>query len=144
MKPRDTLMLAPAMSTPCIAPFQPFWFDAFSAKQVFAYNQQEQAMDAWLRREQLNRAAIDGHLPLEEYRAEMHAMEKTWIEAAQRIDAADRQAFVDQNAAEAEAFFDKWIAIAEKNEPTPRGDDGYRAWWAAKNAALSKDRRIAY
>lgn len=144
MKPGDTLMLAPGMSTPCIAPFQPFWFDAFSAKQVFAYNQQEQAMDAWLRREQLNRAAVDGRLPLEEYRAEMHTMEKTWLKTAQSIAAADRQAFVDRNAAEAEAFFDKWIAIAEKNAPTLRGDDGYRAWWAAKNAALGKDRRIAY
>ena len=144
MKPVDPMILSPGMSTPCIAPFQPFWFDAWSDRQVFAYDRQEQAMASWLHREQLNRAAIDGRLPLEEYRWEMHAMERAWLAQAQSVAREDRQELVDQNAAEAEAFFEKWIAIADRNAALPRGDEGFRAWWAEKNAALGKDRRIAY
>lgn len=40
-KGRDTLMWGTGMSTTCIAPFQPFWFDAYSKKQVFSYENLE-------------------------------------------------------------------------------------------------------
>lgn len=143
LKPGDSLILSPGMSTPCIAPFQPFWFDAYSREQVFDYGNQNAAMDAWLRRERINRAILEGRLPVEEYRAQMHAMERAWIEQAAQIARADRQAFVDANAAQANAFIDKWIAVAERAPHNPRGTEGFRLWWARQNAQLGKDRRLA-
>lgn len=143
MKPGDNLILAPGMSTPCIAPFQPFWFDAFSANQVFGYDRLEAANDAWIRREAINRAAMDGRLPVDEYRAEMKAMESKWIAAAQTVAKSDRQAFVDANAAENDAFIEKWLKVCEAKASAPRGNKDLQAWWAGKNAALGQDRRIA-
>ena len=143
LKPGDSLILSPGMSTPCIAPFQPFWFDAYSREQVFDYGNQNAAMDAWLRHERINRAILEGRLPVEEYRAQMHAMERAWIEQAAQIARADRQAFVDANAAQANAFIDKWIAVAERAPHNPRGTEGFRLWWARQNAQLGKDRRLA-
>ena len=34
LKPGDSLILSPGMSTTCMAPFQPFWFDAFSSRHL--------------------------------------------------------------------------------------------------------------
>ena len=143
MKPGDNLILAPGMSTPCIAPFQPFWFDAYSSKQVFGYDRMEEGVEAWLKREAINRAAIDGRLPVKDYRDEMHAMEKRWIEGAEKISRSDRQAFVDANADEMDAFIEKWAAICAREKPAPRGTVGFQKWWGAKNEALGKDRRLA-
>ena len=70
-------------------------------------------------------------------------MEARWVTEALAVAKEDRQAFVDRNADEAEAFFDKWIAIAEKAEAKPMGDEGFKAWWQAKNDALGVDKRIA-
>ena len=82
LKPGDSFILSPGMSTTCMAPFQPFWFDAFSPNQVFHIDRQETAIASWIRREEINRAAIDGRIPVEEYRAEMKEMERAWINRA--------------------------------------------------------------
>ena len=115
LKPGDSFILSPGMSTTCMAPFQPFWFDAFSPNQVFHIDRQEMAIASWIRREEINRAAIDGRIPVEEYRAEMKEMERAWINRAQTISRSDRQIFVNENALQAERFIDKWLDIAKKN-----------------------------
>ena len=143
LKPGDALIFGTGMSTTCLAPFQPFWFDAFSSRQVFGYDRLEEAMDCWIRREGINRYAVQGKLDLAAYKAEMQEMEKRWFEQAETIAKSDRQAFVDANAAECEAFIEKWLAIAEKAEAHPMGDQAYLTWWNGKTAALGKDRRIA-
>ena len=143
MIPGDNLILAPGMSTPCIAPFQPFWFDCYSDKQVFGYDKIEEGNASWIRREGINRAILAGKIDVAAYRAECYAMEKVWVEKALTVAKEDRKAFVEANAAEAEAFFDKWLAIAEKAEAKPMGNEGFQAWWAQKNDALGKDTRIA-
>ena len=143
LKPGDPLIFGTGMSTTCIAPFQPFWFDAFSDRQVFPYDKQEEAVASWIRREGINRAVLDGRINVDEYKAEMHEMEKRWLDQAVSVAKSDRQAFVDANAAECDAFIEKWLAIAEKAEPKPMGDARFQAWWGAKNAALGQDRRIA-
>lgn len=144
LKPGDSFILSPGMSTTCMAPFQPFWFDAFSPNQVFHIDRQETAIASWIRREEINRAAIDGRIPVEEYRAEMKEMERAWINRAQTISRSDRQIFVNENALQAERFIDKWLNIAKKNPPQPRGDSAFQMWWKNKNAELGKDRRIAW
>ena len=144
LKPGDSLILSPGMSTTCMAPFQPFWFDAFSSRQVFDYRDQERAIACWIRREGINRAALDGRIPVDEYRAELHEMESRWIRQAPGIPAEERQAFVDENAAQADAFIDKWLGIAQKLPSRPMGGESFRAWWKIKNAALGADKRIAY
>jgi len=143
MVPGDNLIMAPGMSTPCIAPFQPFWFDCYSEKQVFAYDKQEEAIASWTNREKINRAILAGKIDVAAYRAEMAEMESRWVKEALTIAKEDRQAFVDRNADEAEAFFERWIAAADKAEAKPMGDEGFKAWWQAKNEALGKDKRIA-
>ena len=55
-----------------------------------------------------------------------------------------RQIFVNENALQAERFIDKWLDIAKKNPPQPRGDSAFQMWWKNKNAELGKDRRIAW
>lgn len=50
---------------------------------------------------------------------------------------------VNENALQAERFIDKWLDIAKKNPPQPRGDSAFQMWWKNKNAELGKDRRIA-
>jgi len=144
LKPGDFMIFGPGMSTTCVAPFQPFWFDAYSDRQVFAYDKQEQAMNCWIHREGINRAILQGRIDLKEYKAEMHEMEKRWFAQAETVAKSDRQAFVDANAAEADAFIDKWLAIAEKTAPRLMGTAAFQAWWRVKNDALGKDRRIAY
>lgn len=144
LKPGDSLILSPGMSTTCMAPFQPFWFDAFSSRQVFEYRRQEEAVASWVRREGINRAALDGRIPVDEYRAEMREMESRFIRQAPGIPPQERQAFVDENAAQVDAFIDKWLGIAQKLPSRPRGGERFKAWWQAKNAALGADKRIAY
>lgn len=144
LKPGDFMIFGPGMSTTCVAPFQPFWFDAYSTRQVFAYNEQEEAMNCWIHREGINRAILQGRIDLKEYKAEMHEMEKRWFAKAETVAKSDRQAFVDVNAVEADAFISKWLAIAEINDARPMGTAAFQAWWRTKNEALGKDRRIAY
>ena len=144
LKPDDFMIFGTGMSTTCVAPFQPFWFNAYSRRQVFAYDKQKEAMDCWLLREGINRAIVDGRIDLAQYKAEMQEMEKRWFTQAETLPKEDRQAFVDANAVEADAFINKWLEIARKQSPNPRGNAAFQAWWYTKNEALGKDRRIAF
>ena len=143
---KDSVMWGPGMAVTCIAPFQPFWMDAFSAKQVFAYDQQEAAMDEWIKREGINRAILDGRIPVDRYQEEMHGLESAWLARVQAVDASreSRQALCDQIADEAEAFFDRWLSYAKTAAPAPMGSEAFQAFWRRKNAELGQDRRIAY
>lgn len=143
---KDTVMWGTGMSTTCVAPFQPFWFDAYSKKQVFDYSAQEAAMDEWLRREGINRAILAGKICAKEYKKELYAMEKDWFARVDRVscDRESRQALCDQIADEAEAFLDKWLEKAKESEGEAIGSEGFRKWWKHKTEMLGKDRRIAY
>jgi len=135
------------MSTPCIAPFKPFWFDAFADDVVFPYDKQEEAMDAWLYRENINRAFVDGKLDEAAYKAELHALEALWMEGAAAVeneDAATRKAFCEKVSKEEKAFIDKWIAIAETAPSNPRGGKDYQSAWAYWNLKKGTNRFIAY
>ena len=143
-KPGDTTMWGPGMSISCIAPFQPFWFDAYSSKLVFAYDKQEEAMDSWLKREQLNRAMLDGKLPEAAYKAELHNMQNRWFEQVEAVSRGDRQALCDQIADEAEMFVDKWLKITAGTVSKPMGSAEFQKYWSGMNAALGKNRTIAY
>ncbi|MCB6611106.1 C69 family dipeptidase [[Clostridium] symbiosum] len=142
---RDTVMWGTGMGVTCIAPFQPFWFDAFSKKQVFPYEDMEKGVDEWIRREGINRAILDGRIPAEEYREELYGMEKKWLARVNGVkaDQASRQALCDEIADEAESFIGKWLERAEKTAPAPMGTEEFQAYWKKKNAELGKDQRIA-
>ena len=142
---RDTVMWGTGMGVTCIAPFQPFWFDAFSKKQVFSYEDMEKGVDEWIRREGINRAILDGRIPAEEYREELYGMEKKWLARVNGVkaDQASRQALCDEIADEAESFIGKWLERAEKTAPAPMGTEEFQAYWKKKNAELGKDQRIA-
>ncbi len=143
---KDTVMWGTGMGVTCIAPFQPFWLDAFSKKQVFPYEEQEAAIHEWIKREGINRAMLDGRIPEEEYKKELYAMEKEWFArvAAVSADRESRQALCDAIADEAESFIDKWLDYAEKRKAEPRGGVEFQEYWRGKNEELGKDRRIAY
>jgi hypothetical protein len=138
------MMWGPGMSTSCLAPFQPFWFDAFSPKQVFAYDQQEGAMDSWIKREGINRAMLDGRLPLDDYKAELDAIQSRWNTQADAIQRSDRKLLCDKIAEEAETFFNKWLKISETIPSRPMGALQFQIFWRAQNASLGKNRIIAY
>ena len=142
---RDTLIWATGMGVTCVAPFQPCWFDAYSKKQVFPYENMEQGIDAWLKREGINRAMLAGKICEAEYKAELYAMESDWHARVDSVspDRESRQALCDAIADEAEAFIDKWLAKADGAIGTHRGDEEFAKWWQAKNAELGRDRRIA-
>ncbi len=145
VKGKDTLMWGNGMGVTCVSPFQPMWFDAYSKKQVFAYEDMEAGMDEWIRREGINRAILDGRIPEEEYKRELYAMESAWLKQVDEVmpDRKSRQALCDAIADEAEAFIDKWLDSAKKAPSNPRGSVAFQAWWKQKNAELGKDRRLA-
>ena len=143
---RDTLMWTTGMGATCIAPFQPCWFDAYSKKQVFAYDNMQAGIDTWLHREGISRAVLAGKIDDKQYKAELYAMEADWHARVDSVapDRESRQALCDAIADEAEAFVDKWLAkAAEVTEAQHKGDEKFAAWWQAKNAELGRDRRIA-
>lgn len=144
LKPDDPMIFGTGMSTTCVAPFQPFWFDAYSSRQVFSYDRQEEAMNSWIHREGINRAMIDGRIDVAQYKKELYEMEKRWFSQAESVAKEDRQAFVDANAAEADDFINRWLDIALHQSPHPMGDAAFQAWWHNKSKALGRDRRIAY
>ncbi|MCI8763321.1 MAG: hypothetical protein HFG58_01840 [Lachnospiraceae bacterium] len=142
---RDTVMWGPGMAVTCVAPFQPFWFDAYSKKQVFPYEEMEEAIDQWIRREGINRAIVDGRIPVKEYQKDMHEMERSWFARVRAVGEGrqERQALCDAIASEAEAFFDRWLSYADKAVAKPMGSEDFQAFWKKKNSELGKDRRMA-
>ena len=142
---RDSVIWATGMGVTCIAPFQPCWFDAYSKKQVFEYDDMEAAVAEWIKREGINRAILAGKICESEYKAELAALETDWHMRVDAVspDRASRQALCDAIADEAEAFVCKWLKKAETAEEKPIGPEEFRIWWKQKNAALGKDSRIA-
>lgn len=142
-----TMYWATGMSTPCIAPFQPFWFDAYAEELVFAYDQQETAMDAWLRRERINRAALQGKIDLLSYRAELEVLEKQFVQQASEVEQASRhqrQAVCDAIARQTSAFLDRWLKKAETRPEKPMGGESLQKVWNSLNNTLGANRTIAY
>lgn len=143
MKPGDISLWGTGMSTPCIAPFQPFWFDTYSPQLVYSYKRQEQALVRWLQLEQLNRAMLSGRLDEEAYQAELLPMQTRWLQEARHVDPAVRQEFCDSVAAESICFTEKWLKLARAG--TERYlDETAKAYWTVKNAQLGQNRTIAY
>lgn len=134
------------MSTPHVAPFRPFWFDAYSDSLVFAYDKQDDAMDAWIYREGINRAFVAGKLNEKAYVAELHELEADWIERVAEVDeqpADVRKAFCDEVAKEERAFIDRWLDKAAEAASNPRGDEAFRSAWEYWNTKLGSNRHIA-
>lgn len=142
---KDTLVWATGMGVTCVAPFQPCWFDAYSKKQVFPYEDMEKGIDEWIKRDGISRAILDGKIDPEEYRSEMYAMEADWHARVDGVapDRESRQALCDAIADECEAFVDRWLAKAAVSDGQPRGSAEFVQWCHEKNEALGRDRRIA-
>lgn len=142
---RDTVMWGTGMGVTCIAPFQPFWFDAFSKKQVFSYEKMQEGVDEWIRREGINRAILDGRIPVKQYQKELYEMEAAWLARVEQVDGdrSSRQILCDEIGDEADAFITRWLLWAEEAEPAPIGTKGFQKFWNKKNEELGKDRRLA-
>ncbi|MBQ9080649.1 MAG: C69 family dipeptidase [Clostridia bacterium] len=143
---KDTLMWTTGMGITCVAPFQPCWFDAYSKKQVFPYENMEDGIKEWIRREGINRAILAGKICPDEYKKELYAMEADWHARVDSVspDRESRQALCDAIADEADAFISKWLAkAAEAGETQHRGPEEFVEYWTTKNEALGKDHRIA-
>ena len=113
---------------------------------MFAYDDMEAGIDAWIRREGISRAMLAGRICESEYKAELYAMEADWHARVDSVapDRESRQALCDAIADEAEAFIDKWLSKAAMvKDAQHKGDDEFAQWWQAKNAELGRDRRIA-
>lgn len=136
-------MWGTGMSTPCMAPFQPFWLDAFSGKLVYAYEDQEKAMERWLKLEGLNRAMISGRIDEEGYRKELQVLQSSWILEAGKVPVSGRQKLCEDIAGQAEEFTDRWLLEAGGKQEIYT-DTKIQEYWNRKNAALGKDRRITY
>lgn len=144
-KGKDTVIWGTGMSTTCIAPFQPCWFDAYSKKQVFDYDNMEAGVAEWVKREGINRAILAGKICEEEYKKELYAMENKWFAQVETValDRASRQALCDAIADEAEAFIDKWLESAAQTSGEPKGSEEFQSWWNKKTEALGTDKRLA-
>lgn len=136
-------MWGTGMSTPCIAPYQPFWMDACGSRLVYAYADQEKAMDRWLKLEGINRAMVSGRIDEAVYRRELSQLQESWLQTAQTVDRADRQAFCEDTAVQAEAFFERWLKFSVmRNESYP--DEAAAEYWKVKNKKLGINRTIAW
>lgn len=134
------------MSTPHVAPFRPFWFDAYSESLVFPYDKQEEAMEDWIKREGIGRAFVAGKLDEAAYTEQMQEMETRWITKAAQMEgtsAENRKDFCEEVAIEERAFIDKWLAVAADAESHPRGDQGFQSAWAYWNTKLGSNRVLA-
>ena len=143
LKPEELCMWGTGMSTPCMAPFQPFWLDAFSGKLVYAYEDQEKAMERWLKLEGLNRAMISGRIDEEGYRKELQVLQSSWILEAGKVPVSGRQKLCEDIAGQAEEFTDRWLLEAGGKQEIYT-DTKIQEYWNRKNAVLGKDRRITY
>lgn len=134
------------MSVPYVAPFKPFWFDAYSESLVFPYDKQEEAMDSWIYREGINRAFVAGKIDEEAYLAELHAMEAAWLKKADELEgkpAEVRKAFCEEVAKEEKAFIDKWLKKAAESKGSPRAGKEFQSAWAYWNEKLGVNRHLA-
>lgn len=143
LKQGDVCMWGTGMSTPCIAPFQPFWMDTFSKSLVYAYEDQERAMDRWLKLEGLNRAMISGRMDEEAYGRELASLQAAWMQGAESVPLSGRQKFCDEVAVQAEEFTDKWLKAAATRENVYK-DSKEQEYWSRRNDALGKNRTIIY
>ena len=130
------------MSTPCVALFQPLWFDVYSHELVHDYADQEKGMDQWLHLEQINRLVAAGKLPEKELHKEVEAVQSKWMEEAGGLSKEGRQSFCDRTHEQAMKIYDSWIEKAS-GVPESYGNEELKAFWKDKDAALGKDRRIA-
>lgn len=143
LQPGNISLWGTGMSTPCIAPFQPFWLDAHNPELVFAYDRQEEAMERWLKLERLNRAMLSSRLDEAAYRQELAQLQSCWLSQSLHLPVGERQAFCDEVAQQSHAFMEKWLArIGER--PAVYADEQAQSYWVQKNAALGQNRAIAY
>lgn len=140
------LFFGTGMSTPHVAPFKPFWFDAYSSDLVFDYDKQEEAVAAWVHREGINRAFVAGKLDEKSYLEEMGQLEASWKAEAEKLESAsqeERQEFCERVMAEETAFIDRWLSEADQSQERADRSEEFTKAWDYWNEELGKDKRLA-
>ena len=127
---------ATGASTPCIAAFKPVFF---GITQPPVFDNDAQAHDYWLRREQLHRAIIAGKIDAVEYRVCRDALEAAWLAEEVRLFADDiprpdvLAAFAKKAAVQEQELIDAFSADNWRELP---GSSRFARYWRKQNDSL--------
>ena len=135
---KPATLWATGASTPCVAAFKPvFW--GSDAPPLF--NEPEDALQYWLRREHLHRAAIAGQVDVPALRARIAALEAEWLAREQALMAAEKPDMAALCALSREASNQEQALIDEFSTDAwrdVRGGGGYARYWKKKNGVLGQ------
>ncbi len=132
-------------STPCLAVYKPYWM---IEKENFTFweDEQQAALEFWLKRERLHRSVIENKIPdLQDYLAERDRIEAETDTALASLsndlkDHARLKRIMDQALEAEETLLDKTLQdISDRDEPGRiRGNLLFRCYWKKQNARLFK------
>jgi len=143
---KDThIYLLTGGSTPCLAIYKPYWMieeESFT----FGEDEQQAALEFWLKRERLHRSVIENRIPdLQAYLAERDRIEAENDKALASLandlrDHARLKRIMDQALEAEEELLDKTLQdISDRDEPRRiRGNPLFRSYWKKQNARLFK------
>lgn len=142
--PKGPVLWGAGMSIPCCSIYKPFWFDAYSPDVVCEYDHQEAGRLAWIKREGLHRAIIDGRIDEAAYKADLRDLQEWIFTAYENVQADGRLAFACEVASREREFVEKWLNMAKDQASKPLGDAEYQKFWDHFNAQLGRNRTIMY
>ena len=144
LKDNETVIWGAGMSLPCCSLYKPFWFDTYSDQVVYSYENQQDAMQNWLWREQINRNIICGKIDEQAYKAALKELQESVFQRYDQLKREDRKAFCEEVAAEEKTFLEFWLGQAEAAEENWNSTEDYQKFWEHFNAQLGRNRTICY
>ena len=135
------------MSTPCIAIFKPYWMTAQTTQLVFPLYAARASREAWLWREQLHRAYLQGRIPedvMEDYLRKRDALEDRFFMQTEQLHISRPPGAVLSPIAK--SALDAEVALIEETlskcteKGRPMGGFLHRNYWRKKDAVLGQKR----
>ena len=124
----------------CLSLMKPYVLDE-AARLAFAEDEQEEAMAAWRRREEIHRLVLENRIHASTFQADRDRLEASFFNRAQALAGkkAAREAWVDlanQALVEEEALLASFIDRAQSKKAKIRGNPYFRHYWKGMNARL--------
>lgn len=135
------------MSTPCIAMFKPYWMTAETTQLVLPMYAARAAREAWLWREQLHRAYLQGRIPeevMDDYLQKRDALEDRMFMQTEQLHISRPPGAVlspiAKSALDAEVKLIEETLSKCTDKGKPKGNLRHRAYWRKKDAVLGVKR----
>lgn len=126
-----TVVWTTGSSLPCVSLYKPWCFGTEEVLPVTA-PEDEAGAAYWLEAEAFRRSLLGKHLP-KKFQNQRDALQKKWLEQAEKVSREDFPAFSRQCLAEEKEFYDSWRTYAYE---TGKTSAAFRRRWEKKNSKL--------